>query len=308
MTGPHTLKKFIIYSFFSFLIFACKNKSSEKEKIAKENKVISIKGSDSELNLLKFFSEKYKINRPEVTINISGGGTSHGIKALIDGETDIAIASRVITNEELTEAKEKGITPNAFIIAQDVVAIITHPETGVDSLTVNQLSAIFNGEILNWKGLGGPDLAIKIYGRDKNSGTRFYLKDKLSINRFPSQYSELKNNSEIIEAVSKEKGAMGYVNIGSIVNEEGKPTNKVWAMNLYIDHNLACSPYETQRIKYGEYPLVRPLIQYTNGKPTNQLLEFINFELLEKQQNAIEKHGYLKINSNYNNMNQSSFN
>jgi ABC-type phosphate transport system substrate-binding protein len=50
------------------------------------------------------------------------------------------------------------------------------------------------------------------------------------------------------------------------------------------------------------------LIQYTNGKPTNQLLEFINFELLEKQQSAIEKHGYLKINSNYNNMNQNSFN
>ena len=294
-------------SVFSCLIFACKNKPTEKEKPEKENKVITIKGSDSELNLLKFFSDEYKKNRPEVAINISVGGTSHGIKALIEGETDIAIASRVITKEELEEAKENGVTPTPYIIAQDVVAIITHPKTGIDSLSLEQLSKIFNGTILNWKDLGGNNLAIKIFGRDKNSGTRFYLKDKLSINRFPSQYSELKNNLEIIDAVSKEIGAIGYVNIGSIVNAEGKPTNKVWAMNLYIDHNLACSPYENQRIKYGEYPLVRPLIQYTNGKPNNQLLEFINFELLEKQQASIEKHGYLKINSNYYNMNQANF-
>jgi len=78
-------------------------------------------------------------------------------------------------------------------------------------------------------------------------------------------------------------------------------------MNLYVDNNLACSPYENNRVKYGDYPLVRPLIQYTNGKPTNNLLEFINFELLENQQSAIEKHGYLKINANYYNMNQNSF-
>lgn len=308
MITKYSFKNFVICSVFSCLILACKNKPSEREKPEKQNKAITIKGSDSELNLLKFFSDEYKKNRPEVLINISGGGTSHGIKALIDGETDIAIASRVITKEEIAEAKEKGITPTPFIIAQDVVAIITHPETGTDSLSLEQLSNIFNGSIVNWKDLGGNDLSIKIYGRDKNSGTRFYLKDKLSIKRFPSQYSELKNNLEIIDAVSKEKGAIGYVNIGSIVNAEGKPTNKVWAMNLYIDHNLACSPYENQRIKYGEYPLVRPLIQYTNGKPSNQLLEFINFELLEKQQASIEKHGYLKINSNYFNMNQTSLN
>jgi phosphate transport system substrate-binding protein len=303
----HSFKNFVICCFLFCLLPSCQNKTSEKEKPEKENKVIIIKGSDSELNLLKYFSTEYKKNRPEVTINISGGGTSHGIKALLSGETDIAIASRVISAEELAEAKIKGVDPKAFIIAQDVVAMITHPETGIDSLSLEQVSKIFNGTILNWKELGGTDLAIKIYGRDKNSGTRFYLKDKLSVKNFPSHCSELKNNLEIIAAVSKEKGAIGYVNIGSIVDAEGKPTNKVWAMNLFIDHNSACSPYEYQRIRYGEYPLVRPLIQYTNGKPSNQLLEFINFELLEKQQASIEKHGYLKINSNYYNMNQASF-
>jgi phosphate transport system substrate-binding protein len=299
-----------VYFLFSFVLVNCTNSSSiaEKEKIEKEKKVITIKGSDSELNLLKFFADEYKANRPSLVMNISGGGTSHGIKALINNETDIAIASRVITDEEAASAKEKGVNPVPFIIAQDIVAIITHPETGVDSLSLAQLSKIMEGKILNWKELGGIDLSITIYGRDKHSGTRYYLQDKLGIKKFPKNYVELEGNSKIIETVHKQRGSIGYVNVGSIVNEEGKPTNKIWAMNLYIDNNLACSPYENQRIKYGEYPLVRPLIQYTNGKPTNQLLEFINFELLQRQQLNLEKHGYLKINATYFNMNQNSLN
>jgi phosphate transport system substrate-binding protein len=293
---------------FVFVLSNCSKNSSDKNETKKEPTIITIKGSDSELNLLKFFSNEYKANRPEVVITITGGGTAHGIKALIDRETDIAIASRLITKEELEQAKESGIHPVSFIIAQDVVAIITHPKTGVDSLSLDQLTKVLSGSIKNWKELGGEDLLIKTVGRDKQSGTRYYLKDKLSIKDFPSNYIELKNNAEIIYKVSKEIGSIGYVNVGSIVDQAGKPTNKVWAMNLFIDNNSACSPYENQRIKYGEYPLVRPLIQYTNGKPSNQLLEFINFELLEKQQARLEKHGYLKINSTYFNMNQTSFN
>ncbi|MDP1801797.1 MAG: phosphate ABC transporter substrate-binding protein [Bacteroidota bacterium] len=298
-----------VYFLFFFVFVNCTDSSStEKEKAEKQKKLITIKGSDSELNLLKFFADEYKANRPGLIVNVSGGGTSHGIKALINNETDIAIASRIITEEEITSAKAKGVNPLAFIIAQDIVAIITHPETGIDSLSLSQLSKIMKGTIINWKELGGIDLPIKIYGRDKHSGTRYYLKDKLGVKKFPAHYEELDGNAQIIEKIHSEKGSMGYVNVGSIVNVEGKPTSKVWAMNLYIENNKACSPYENQRIKYGEYPLVRPLIQYTNGKPSNELLEFINFELLERQQSNLEKHGYLKINATYFNMNQNSLN
>lgn len=275
--------------------------------IEKERKTIIIKGSDSELSLLNFFADEYKANRKDVIINISGGGTSFGIAALLNHEADIAIASRLINEDELRKAKVNNVTPVQFIIARDIVAIISNPEAGVDSLSLDQLSKVLSGVILNWKEVGGNDLPIKIFGRDKHSGTRYYLKDKLSIKKFAKSYIELGGNADIIKKVTEEKGAIGYVNVGSIVNAEGKPTNKVWAMNLYVDNNLACSPYENNRVKYGDYPLVRPLIQYTNGKPTNNLLEFINFELLENQQSAIEKHGYLKINANYYNMNQNSF-
>jgi phosphate transport system substrate-binding protein len=214
MINAFSFKKIILLSFFLFTLLCCKNRSNEKDK-----SIIVIKGSDSELNLLKFFSNKYKTNRPELRIEITGGGTAHGIKALINRETNIAIASRVITNEELEEAKENGVTPVPFVIAQDVVAIITHPKTGVDSLSLEQLSKIFNGEIANWKDVGGLDMAIKIYGRDKNSGTRYYLKDKLSIKKIPSNYIEMNGNVQIIEQVSKDKGAIAYVNVGSITNE-----------------------------------------------------------------------------------------
>jgi len=143
--------------------------------IEKERKTIIIKGSDSELSLLNFFADEYKANRKDVIINISGGGTSVGIAALLNHEADIAIASRLINEDELRKAKVNNIIPVQFIIAQDIVAIISNPEAGVDSLSLDQLSKVLSGVILNWKEVGGNDLPIKIFGRDKHSGTRYYL-------------------------------------------------------------------------------------------------------------------------------------
>lgn len=265
---------------------------------------IMIKGSDSELNLLRFFSEEYKKQYPAVTFDVSGGGTTKGIDAFIKGQVDIANASRLMTEEELQEARSKGINPVAYITASDVVAIITHPEVGVDSISLSQLSRILRGVIHNWKEVGGSDMRIKIFGRDDNSGTKHFLMRTLNCYSFSDLHVNFRNNKDIIEAVSIEKGAIGYVNVGSIVNKDGKPTDKIWAMNLYSDGIIACSPYERERVKNAEYLLTRPLIQYVRKDPSEKVRNFLKFELLETQQMNLEKHGFIHINKNQVSLNQ----
>jgi phosphate transport system substrate-binding protein len=279
------------------VMYCCKPKSTDPT-----NEIV-IKGSDSELNLMKFLSAEYQ-KKQDILFDISGGGTSKGIEAFIKGEVDIANASRLISDDELNEANKNGIHPVSYIIASDVVAIITHPEVGVDSISMRQLSKVLHGDIQNWKELGGSDMAIKIYGRDHNSGTRHFLMQSLNCENFSDLHTGFKTNKEIIDAVSKEKGAIGYVNLGSIVNKEGRPTDKIWAMNLYAEGIPSCSPYEKERVKNSEYLLTRPLIQYVNEKSDEKIIGFIRFELQEEQQLNLEEHGFFHINENHMNLNK----
>ena len=58
---------------------------------------------------------------PDVKISLSGGGSGNGIKAIIDGSTDIANASRFIKDKEVKLA---------LLLARQVVRLTTYPISG----------------------------------------------------------------------------------------------------------------------------------------------------------------------------------
>lgn len=289
-----------IYLFLMFLITltGCnqeqKKQDPELTEIIKRNTLI-IKGSDTELLMVKALSEAFCKERPEIITDISGGGSGIGIEALINNETDIANSSREMTSDEIERAKKNGVNPIPIMFSVDALAIITNSKLGVDSLSTEQLTQIFSGEIINWKYLGGPDLPIVIYGRDSTSGTYSYVKNKFVKASFAATTKVLKGNADIVKAVQKNIGAVGYAGAGYLMDENGKPNGSIWAMPVYIKGCRAYSPYEYSAVKKGDYVLTRPLYQYINGKPRTQIYDFIMSELTLRGQNIIKKHGYFPI-------------
>ena len=59
-----------------------------------EHQTITIKGSDTMVQLGQRWAELYMEKHPEVTIQVTAGGSGNGIAALIDGTTQICQASR----------------------------------------------------------------------------------------------------------------------------------------------------------------------------------------------------------------------
>lgn len=272
----------------------CKRTSS-KTNLEDRSSVIKIKGSESEYNLIQFFTSEYKKENSEAFIEVAGGGSSVGIEALINGQIDIANSSRRVYEEEFQLGEKKGVILVPVIIALDAVAIITNSRTGIDSLSLNQLAEIFSGRISNWKNVGGEDMPIKIYGRNTSSGTYKYLLERLAIEKYSDHIVVKANNMDIINTVKNEKGSIAYTSLGAIMDEFGKPNKDIWAINIYFDGGKSHSPYELDAVKAGEYPLIRSLYQYSNGNPRGRVLDFIQFELSEKQQNKLESHGYFPI-------------
>src|SRR5512133_293081 len=150
-----------------FLGIGCAEKnggdsSQAEETSAAGSQSITLKGSDTVLPVAQAEAEEFMIENSDKSITVTGGGSGVGITALIDGEVDIATASREMKPEETDAAKAKGVNPVETTIAYDGITVIVNPENPVSDLTFDQLRGIYNGTISNWKDVGGADSEIVV--------------------------------------------------------------------------------------------------------------------------------------------------
>jgi phosphate transport system substrate-binding protein len=245
---------------------------------------IVIKGSTTVLPIAQKVAEVYMRANPDVRISISGGGSGNGIKALIDGSTDIADSSRFIKSKEVKLAIEKGRYPVPFAVAYDCIVPVVHPSNFVSNLSMEQLKAIYKGEIKNWKDLGGPDRKIVVISRDTSSGTYEVWHEKVMKKErvYPGALLQASNGA-VVQAVAKNKNAIGYIGLGYL-----DPSVKALTVN-----GVEGSEETTLN---STYPISRPLYMFTAGWPKGDTLNFINFVIHpQKGQKYVADAGYVPL-------------
>ncbi|MBK9099910.1 MAG: PstS family phosphate ABC transporter substrate-binding protein [bacterium] len=290
---------FIVAIVIGPLIFiGCKKKEAGKEKT-----VISIKGSDTMVNLAQKWAEIYMQKNPNVSIQVTGGGSGTGVASLLNGTTDLANSSRELKDSELEKAKEKGITPVVYNVALDGIAVIVHPENKIDNLTVQQVSDIFAGKISNWKQLGGSDMPITLYGRENSSGTYEFFKDHVlgkdatgkQVDYSPAT-QVLQGTAALGEAVARDVKGIGYGGVGYFAQRKD-----VKILHIKKDDNaVAISPAENGLVNYeaiwnGDYSISRYLYCFTNGEAQGELKNFMDFILSPEGQKLVESMEYIPL-------------
>jgi phosphate transport system substrate-binding protein len=244
---------------------------------------IVIKGSTTVLPIAQVTLEAYMKANPGVNISLSGGGSGEGVKALIDKSTDIANSSREIKDNEIKLAKSKGVNPVETIVAIDAIVPIVNPKNKVMNLSVDQLSQIYQGKITNWKEVGGDNLQIVVISRDSSSGTfEAWAEMVLHKAKVTPRAQMQASNGAIVQAVSKNKYAIGYIGLGYI-NKAVKP----------LTVNGVQGTAKTAISK--EYPVARPLYMYTNGQPAGEPAKFIKFILSPAGQKLVAKAGFVPL-------------
>lgn len=244
---------------------------------------IVIKGSTTVLPIAQVTLEAYMKANPGAKVSLSGGGSGEGIKALIDGSTDIATSSRQIKPAEAALARTRGVAPAETAVATDAIVPIVNPRNPVKDLTLDQLSLIYQGKITNWKEVGGEDLQIVVISRDSSSGTfeawgELVLKGAKVTPRAQLQAS----NGAIVQAVSKNRYTLGYVGLGYLdTSVKGLTVNGVQASEKTA---LA-----------REYPVSRFLYMITNGQPKGETARFLKFVLSPDGQALVKKEGFVPV-------------
>jgi ABC-type phosphate transport system substrate-binding protein len=119
-------------------------------------KAITLKGSDTMVILGQRWAEKYMEKKPEISVQVTGGGSGTGIAALINGSTDICEASRPMTPKEKDQIKAKlfGKDVCEIPVALDGIAIFVNENCPVKEASLEQLKGIYTGKITSWSDLG----------------------------------------------------------------------------------------------------------------------------------------------------------
>lgn len=205
---------------------------------------VSIDGSTSMEKVINTLGESFMNQNSGVTFTYNPTGSGSGIKAVQEGRCDIGLSSRLLKDEE----KASGLV--GTVLAYDGIAVVVNPENPVLDLTLEQISAIYTGQITNWSEVGGADAEIVLIGREAGSGTRDGFESITGTTDVCQYRQELTSTGDVITTVAQNPDAIGYASLAAI-----KDTVKAITVNGVM-------PTEAT-VKDGSYAIQRPFVLVT---------------------------------------------
>jgi phosphate transport system substrate-binding protein len=108
---------------------------------------ITVSGSSSVSPAMETLKEAYLKIYPKADIEIQTSDSSTGMNDVINGISEIGMASRALKDSEI----EKGL--RGITIAMDGIAVIVNKGNGIESMNKEQVKDIFTGNITKWEEL-----------------------------------------------------------------------------------------------------------------------------------------------------------
>ncbi|RZN31780.1 MAG: phosphate ABC transporter substrate-binding protein [Methanosarcinales archaeon] len=242
---------------------------------------LQVVGSTTVLPIATECARVFMENNPGDKVHPSGGGSSLGIKAVVDGIADIGTASRDLKDSELESCPDLV----THVIAKDGVAIVVHPSNPVSDLTLEQLQGIYSGKITNWLDVGGADAEIMVVSREEGSGTRdcFEASVLKPIKTEVTDYAITQNsNGQMRTTVAGNEHGIGFLSLG-FVNSDIKAVK------------LGGIAATVENIRSGEYAISRTLLMITNGAPDADEQLFLDFVLSSEGQEIVEAVHFIPV-------------
>ena len=281
-------------------------------------------GSSTVLPLAIIWAEEFD----NANIYVSGGGSSHGLNALLMGEADLGDASRLMKGKDYEKvggdpkdvnidgtanrAASTGVWPHKWVVAYDTLIIVVNNENDwATQLNYSQLSKIFTDDnpAVYWDEVPGlnnaPHEKIEIYAPDEASGTYDFFFEEIiprwgkndqhantRLNLGDGVYHPSADDNVILSAIKDNKYSIGYFGFAYYKENPGH-INAVWIAEE--DDN-----FEEPSLKnVAEYPMARPLHIYTDDIPKTDSVvnDYIRYILSEEGQDIVSTVGYVELSA-----------
>lgn len=274
-----------VVAMMSLSILGCGSDTASNDKAASSSSLsgsITGSGSSALLPLAKDAADKFKELHPEVFITLNGGGSGTGLKQVADGSVDIG-NSDVAADTKLDKAVADGLVDHKVCVVTMAPVVNKDIAATVKSLTKQQLTDIFTAKITNWKEVGGPDEEIVLITRPSTSGTRALFKEFAlgGAEEASNKSLETDDSGTLLQSIKDNKGAIGYVALSYLVNNQDVATVSVDGVAPTLENTYN-----------GTYPVWGYEHMYTKGEPNATVKAYLDFIMSDEYGKSMEAQGY----------------
>ena len=201
--------------------------------------------------------------------------TRGAYEKIVDGECDLIFVAKP-SNEQMAYAKEKGVELEFVPIGREAFVFIVNANNPVDGITIDELKAIYSGEITNWSELGGDDRMIHATQRNEGSGSQ---------TAFLSLMGDAKVKTSPLGFLGTPIGFSYRYYVEGIAENGGV---KMLALNgVYPDK---------ENIRNESYPIVGNLMAVFRKDDKNpNIQKMVSWILSDEGQRIIEESGYVPL-------------
>ncbi len=222
-------------------------------------------------------------------------GSTAAMTAVGSGAADIALAIRPMTGEDRAPYPQRlfhetliGYQALALAVPNDVW------NSGARVLTREQIRQIYEGEVRNWKAVGGEDRPIKYFNPEQGIGIWEFFVTWLygDIRKAPlgKDFETATAGRETRDIVEFTSGSLALLS-PLLVDRKG-----VHALAVQNDNGEAIEP-TLPNIYNKSYPIERPLLLITGEKPAGEVKKVIDFMCGPEGQALIKKSEFVPLQS-----------
>ena len=234
---------------------------------------VIVAGSTSVQPYAEVLAEEYAALRPEIEVDVQGGGSSAGITAVHSGTAEIGMSSRHL------KESEKDLW--SVEIAKDGLALIIHPDNPISDLSLGEIMDVYTGKVSNWRELGGADAKIHVITREEGSGTRAAFEELvMGGNHITPRAIVQDSNGTVRQLVAGDRNSIGFISLGLV--DDG-----VKAVAL---EGVAGS---AENVRNGTYALFRPFLFVCAKAPEGPAREFIDYTLSAGGRRLLDAEGLI---------------
>lgn len=211
---------------------------------------------------------------------------------LIDGEVEVIFTARSISRDEAVYAEEKGVELIEKPIAKDALAFLVHPENTVDNLSIAQIQGIYTGDITHWSEVGGPDMAITPYVRNRNSGSQEKFETMVMAGLTIKEFPELQIGTVMMSP---------YYQLEA--DESGIAYSPFYYYNVIVDNDSTKAigvngiAITKENVRNNTYPYVTDVYAVVRSDIDKSSMAYKLFEYItsEEGQTIVEESGYIPL-------------
>lgn len=226
---------------------------------------------------------------------LQNNNTHQSFINLIDDKVELIMTARSISRDEKDYAEEMGVTLTEKPIAKDALAFIINPNNPVNSLTIQQIQGIYTGDIVNWNEVGGNDVLITPYVRNRNSGSQEKFETMVMQGLTIKDFSELHIGTTMMSPYYQIEG-----------NETGIAFTPFYYYNVMVDNENTKAigvndiAMTKANIMNGTYPYITDVYAAVRSDIDKSSTAYKIFDFLTTTggQAIVEESGYVPLTPN----------